>query len=97
MDSIERCETEKASGTRDSSSGEQLTPRTRALPRLFVKEEGDGIDARLDDSDSARERDRSGHHISDAESDRQMNRQRGEGLDQIGGHGPSPAAATHQS
>src|SRR3546814_13280822 len=63
------------------------------LPRLFVKEEGDCIDARLDDRDPARERGRSGHRISDAEPDRQMDREIGEGLDQVGGHGPSPAAA----
>src|SRR3546814_4754414 len=51
------------------------------------------MDARLDDREPARERDRSGHRISDAEPDRQMDREIGEGLDQVGGHGPSPAAA----
>src|SRR3546814_15832472 len=80
--------------TRESSGGEQLTPRADPLPRLFVKEEGDRIDARLDDRDPARERDRSGHRIRDAEPDRHMERERGEDLDRAGGHGPSPAAAT---
>src|SRR3546814_14476761 len=60
--------------TWESSGGEQLTPSADPLPRLFVKEEGDCIDARLDDRDPARERDRSGHRISDAEPDRQVDR-----------------------
>src|SRR3546814_18229677 len=74
---------------RESSGGEQLTPRADPLPRLFVTEEGERIDARLDDREPARESDRYGHCISDAETDRQMDRRIGEGIDTTGGNGPS--------
>jgi hypothetical protein len=73
-------------------SGKDVS-HTDALPRLFMEEECDSIDTGFDDRDPARECDRPRHHIGDAEPDGQVDLKIGKGIDQIAGHGPSPANA----